>query len=147
MNALPRDMPIGRLLARTAKTVAASYGAAVEAAGGSSAAWLVLVQLGRRGPRTQNQIAADMGVRAPTLTYHLKALEAEGLVRRVAKPGDRRVKLVAPTEAGIAYYERVRRAAVAFDARLRRGFRDQELAVLRVMLARLAANASETENG
>jgi MarR family transcriptional regulator, transcriptional regulator for hemolysin len=64
-------------------------------------------------------MADAMGVTTATLTHHLNAAEAEGLVRRWREPHNRRVQRVELTAAGAEMFNRLRRVAMAHDRRLR----------------------------
>jgi MarR family transcriptional regulator for hemolysin len=68
-------------------------------------------------------------------------METAGLITRRRDPANRRIHIVAPTAAGDAMFLTLRDAAAGFDQRLRAGIPDAELAGLRDLLARLAANA------
>jgi hypothetical protein len=67
-------------------------------------------------------------------------MDAQGLVARTRDNANRRVQVVTLTEAGEAAFLRLRTAAIAFDARLRAGFAEADLASLDAKLHRLAAN-------
>jgi MarR family transcriptional regulator for hemolysin len=127
-------------LARTARAVSRAFDEALAAAGGSLPVWLVLLNLKIRQVANQRELAAAVGVREPTLTHHLNAMEARGLVARRRDPGNRRVQLVELTDAGEEVFVRLRDAAVAFDRRLRRGLSRDALADLEDVLGRLASN-------
>src|ERR1044072_5002792 len=105
--------PVGLLLAQTAKTVGRAFEDALAAAGGSTATWLVLLSLTRDGPGPQTRIAETVGVRGPTLTHHLAALEARGLIQRTRTEADRRAHAVALTEQGREMFHRLREEASA----------------------------------
>jgi MarR family transcriptional regulator, transcriptional regulator for hemolysin len=53
--------------------------------------------------------------------------------------------VVALTEAGEAAFARLRDTAIAFDAKLRAGLADADLATLSTLLGHLAANARARE--
>jgi MarR family transcriptional regulator for hemolysin len=135
------EMPIGTLVGATAKLLTREFDAALAAVGGSRSTWLVLQSLKATGHRTQGELADAVGVRQPTLSHHLDGLERQGLVRRERTADNRRVQTVTVTEAGEALFLRLRRAAGAFDGRLRAGLDDVEVAELRRLLAQLAENA------
>ena len=59
-----------------------------------------LASLERLGPLTLGDLSAVEGVRPPTMTKIVAALEEEGLVARTTDARDRRVCRVAATEAG-----------------------------------------------
>jgi MarR family transcriptional regulator for hemolysin len=137
----PPEIPIGLLVSATAKVLSREFDAALAAVGGSRPTWLVLLSLKTAGHRTQGGLAEAVGIRQPTLSHHLDGLEREGLVRRERTADNRRVQNVTVTEAGEALFLRLRRAAGAFDGRLRAGLDDAEVAELRRLLAQLAENA------
>jgi MarR family transcriptional regulator for hemolysin len=137
----PSDVPIGLLVSRTAKTLSRAFDDALAAAGGSTPTWLVLLAIKTGSHRTQGDLAEAVGVRQPTLTHHLDALEREGLVHREREPGNRRVQQVALTEAGEQLFLRLRRAAGSFDGRLRAGLDETQVTELRRLLAHLVENA------
>jgi MarR family transcriptional regulator for hemolysin len=137
----PAELPIGTLVSATAKLLSREFDAALAAVGGSRPTWLVLQSLKTGGHRTQGELAEAMGIRQPTLSHHLDTLERDGLVRRERTADNRRVQRVTVTEAGEALFLRLRRAAGAFDGRLRAGLDDAEVTELRRLLAQLAENA------
>jgi MarR family transcriptional regulator for hemolysin len=78
---------------------------------------------------------------ASTLTHHLNAMDARGLITRTRDTANRRIHMVELTEAGEAAFGRLPQAAIAFDARLRAGLADADLDTLSDMLGQLAVNA------
>ncbi len=112
------------------------------AAGGSASTWQVLLSLKTGSHRTQAELAEAIGVRGPTMTHHLDSLARTGLVSRERDPANRRVHQVRLTEAGHAMFSQLRAAAVAFDARLRKGLSTGEEAELRRLLGVLHANVA-----
>ena len=103
--------------------------------------WLVLLNVTSRQLANQRELAEAVGIREATLTHHLNAMEAGGLITRERHPDNRRIHVVAITEEGEAAFLRLRDAAIAFDQQLRTGFTDSELAELTVLLDRLSGNA------
>jgi len=135
------ELPIGVLVARTAKALDRALEEHLSAVGGSTATWLVLSSLKDGAHRTQGELAGAVGVRSPTLTHHLDGLARAGLVTRERDSANRRVQRVALTEAGEALFVRLRRSAAAFDGRLKAGLDDDEVALLRRLLAHLVENS------
>jgi MarR family transcriptional regulator for hemolysin len=88
----------------------------------------------------QRELAAAVGIQEATLTHHLNAMAAQGLLTRERDPASRRVHQVRLTEAGESAFLRMRDAAVGFDERLRAGLSDTEVADLDRLLGRLAGN-------
>jgi DNA-binding MarR family transcriptional regulator len=72
------------------------------------------------GPVTISALAAAEQVRVPTMSRLVAGLEADGLIRRVADPADRRVVHLTATAAGRALLhagQRQRVATLAADVR------------------------------
>ena len=138
----PERPPIGLQLARAAKSVSRAFDDALAEAGGSLPVWLVLISLKSQRLGNQRQLAEAVGIREATLTHHLNAMDAQGLVTRRRDPANRRVHLVELTEAGEAAFARLRDAAFAFNERLRRGFTEGDIAGLEEQLRRLEHNVA-----
>jgi MarR family transcriptional regulator for hemolysin len=137
----PGDDSLSLLIGRVAKELSRAFDDVLVAAGGSTPTWQVLRALSAGDHRTQAELAAAIGVRQPTLTHHLDALERAGLVTREREDANRRVQRVTVTESGEHLFLRLRRAAASFDGRLRAGLDDAEVAELRRLLAQLTENA------
>jgi MarR family transcriptional regulator, transcriptional regulator for hemolysin len=138
----PFPVPIGLRLAQASRTVERAFDAALAEAGGSLPVWLVLLNLKVRRPGNQRELAEAVGITGATLTHHLNAMHAQGLIARARDDANRRVQVVTLTEAGEAAFLRLREAAITFDARLRAGFAETDLTTLAASLDRLAANAA-----
>jgi MarR family transcriptional regulator, transcriptional regulator for hemolysin len=124
-----------------ARTVSRAFDAALVEAGGSLPVWLVLIALKTRQQASQRELAEAVGIQGPTVTHHLDAMEAAGLVTRRRNPENRRVHLVELTVSGDSLFFRLRDTAAAFDQRLREGFSEDDLAGVEAMLTRLRQNA------
>ncbi len=142
----PARPPIGPRLARTARSVSRAFDEALAQAGGSVPVWLVLIALKSQQMRNQRKLADAVGISEATLTHHLNAMDAQGLITRQRDPANRRVHLVELTDSGEALFHRLRGAATAFDQRLRAGVSDAEVAELEGLLSRLEANAINAAN-
>lgn len=139
----PQTEPIGLTLASTAKAVSRAFDEALAAAGGTRPTWLILIALKRQRWETQAELARAVGIRGPTLTHHLDGLEAAGLVTRTRHPQNRRIQVVELTGEGDALFHRLRKAASAFDERLRSGLTETDLTQLRRSLDRLRRNVAD----
>jgi MarR family transcriptional regulator for hemolysin len=139
MSRRPAGPPIGLQLTRSARVAAHAFERAMAAEGGSVPAWQVLLLVRSQQWGTQSEMAEAMGVTAATLTHHLNALEAQGLVRRWRETGNRRAQQVALTDAGEAQFERLRRVALRHDKHLRSQLTEAETATLAELLAKLVA--------
>jgi MarR family transcriptional regulator, transcriptional regulator for hemolysin len=139
----PAGPPLGLQLARSAKAVSRAFDDALTAAGGSLPSWLVLLSLKTSSLGNQRELAEAIGIRGATLTHHLDTMEAAGLVIRRRDPGNRRVQLVTLTPSGDAAFDRMRRAAIAFDSRLRTGLSETDVARCVGVLETMRSNVSE----
>jgi MarR family transcriptional regulator, transcriptional regulator for hemolysin len=137
----PGEESLSLLIGGVAKELSRAFDDVLVAAGGSSPTWQVLRALSTGDHRTQAELAAAIGVRQPTLTHHLDALERAGLVTREREAANRRVQRVTVTESGEHLFLRLRRAAASFDGRLRAGLDDGDVAQLRRLLGQLTENA------
>ncbi len=131
--------PIGLRLSRTAHTASQAFERAMAEAGGSASAWQVLLLVRSGEMATQSKLAEAMGISGATMTHHLNALEAQGLVRRWREDGNRRVQRVELTDDGVALFDRLREVAMRHDARLRSKLSDDETAQLAALLEKLLA--------
>ena len=137
----PARLPLGLHLARSAREINRAFDDALAEAGGSEPIWLVLISLKTRQLASQRELADAVGIREATLTHHLNAMDASGLITRRRDPENRRVHLVELTPAGEKAFFRMRKAALAFNARLQAGFGEEELAEFERVLDRLRGNA------
>jgi MarR family transcriptional regulator for hemolysin len=141
----PFPLPIGLRLTQTARAVERAFDEALGEAGGTLPVWLILLNLKIHKPANQRELAEAVGVREATLTHHLNAMDARGLVSRTREASNRRVQVVTLTEAGEAAFVRLRDTAMAFDAKLRAGLADADLETLGALLGHLAANVDGGE--
>jgi MarR family transcriptional regulator for hemolysin len=139
-------VPIGLRLSQVARTVSRAFDEALDGAGGTLPVWLILLNLKIHKPANQRKLAEKVGVREATLTHHLNAMDAGGLVTRTRDVANRRVHVVELTDAGEAAFLRMQQAAIAFDVRLRAGLADADLDQLSDLLGRLAANLGGAED-
>ena len=137
----PSELPLGVAVTASAKVLARASDQALAVAGGSVPAWLVLQAVTSAETGTQGELAAVLGIAQPTLSHHLDGLERGGLVTRTRDPANRRVQRIAVTESGRQLFLRLRRAAAAFEGRLRAGLDDDDVTTLRRLLAQLEENA------
>src|SRR5690242_1527177 len=133
-------VPIGLRLNQAARAVGRAFDDALAEAGGSLPVWLILLNLKIRRPGAQRELADAVGIREATLTHHLNAMDADGLITRARDAANRRVHVVTLTEKGDRLFLALRTAAMAFDTKLRAGLADSDLATLETLLTRLSAN-------
>jgi MarR family transcriptional regulator for hemolysin len=138
----PAHPPIGLLLTAAARSVGRAFDDALAAAGGSRHVWLLLLSLKSRGTAIQRELSEAVGLQEATVSQHLSTLERSGLIARRRDPVNLRTQLVELTPEGEATFRRLRRAAGAFDRRLRAGLSEDELLVTERVLRRLQSNAA-----
>jgi MarR family transcriptional regulator for hemolysin len=138
----PDRPPVGMHLARVARETGRAFDAALAEAGGSLPVWLVLISLKSRQLANQRALAEAVGIQEATLTHHLNAMEAAGLLTRRRDPANRRVHVVELTAEGDALFVRLRAAATAFDRRLRAGLSAADLERFEAVLDRLRDNVT-----
>lgn len=136
----PSAKPIGLDLAQTAKIVRRAFDDALIAGGGSLPAWSVLISVKLGEAANQRELAQSVGIQDATLTHHLNAMEANGLLVRRRDPANRRVHLVELTPSGEALFLKLRETAMRFDRQLRTGLDQDDLDKVRTVLSRLRAN-------
>jgi MarR family transcriptional regulator, transcriptional regulator for hemolysin len=138
----PSAEPVGRAVASSAKVLSRAFERELAEAGGSQPVWLILLALKQQAWRTQQDLAAAVGIEGPTLTHHLDGLDKAGLIERARDPSDRRAVRVELTDAGDKLFKRLAKAAIGFDQRLRAGLSDEELDEFRRVLGRLRDNVA-----
>jgi len=136
----PFPVPIGLRLNQAARAVERAFDEALAEAGGTLPVWLILLNLKIHKPANQQELAKAVGVREATLTHHLNAMDARGLITRTRDAANRRFQVVTLTGAGEAAFLRLRTAAMAFNARLSAGLTGADLDTLAALLSQLAAN-------
>jgi MarR family transcriptional regulator for hemolysin len=136
----PFPLPIGLRLTQASRAVGRAFDQALAEAGGSLSVWLILLNLKIRRPGTQRELAEAVGIREATLTHHLNAMDADGLITRTRDAANRRVQVVALTGQGDEAFLRLRAVAFAFDAKLNAGLTDADRATFATLLSRLTAN-------
>ncbi len=143
----PDRIPVGLQLSQAARLVSRAFDEALAEAGGTIPVWLILLNLKTRRLANQRELAEAVGVRDATLTHHLNAMAAHGLITRSRDPANRRIQVVRLTEAGEAAFRRLRDAAARFDRRLRDGLTEADLDTLGALLGRLSGNVAPGAGG
>lgn len=89
-----------------------------------------LATIARHGPVSLGDLAAHEGVKPPSVTTTVAALEAQGLVTRSVDAADRRVSLVAVTPRGRLRLQRSRNRKTAYLAARLARLDEREVEVL-----------------
>ncbi|GGM12247.1 MarR family winged helix-turn-helix transcriptional regulator [Dactylosporangium sucinum] len=145
MDVLPLDRQVCFALYTASRAVTARYRPLLDELGLTYPQYLVLLTLWERDGRTVKDLGAALRLDSSTLSPLLKRLEAAGLVRRERRADDERSVTVRLTPEGAG----LRARAAGLPARLlcADGLDVDELAELRVTLARLTAALTSAERG
>ena len=102
----------------------------------------ILAYLARNEDRDvyQKDIEEHFSTTRSTVSKVVKLMEEKGFIRRLAVPGDARLKKLVLTEQGRAVYALAQANNERMEARLARGFSEAELAQLMGYLLRLQDN-------
>jgi MarR family transcriptional regulator for hemolysin len=122
--------PLGRELVFTAKAMREAFEATLARAGGSLGSWIVMSAIAEVHGMTQAALANHAHLEGATITHHVDRLEKAGLVRRVLDPGDRRVRRLELTPAGVELHARMMTAAVQLQTVVMAGLKQDEKAVM-----------------
>ncbi len=131
------DIPVWARLAHTAARVEARLEHALADSGLSLAKFAVLDQLVKAGePLLLTRLAERLSCCKSNITSLIDRLEADGLVRRVDAPEDRRSVLAAVTAEGQRRYELGSRTLAAAEQELLKSFEEGEMDLLKSLLNR-----------
>lgn len=100
----------------------------------------VISTLARQEGLTQSELAAALGIEAPTLKRQIDALEPQGFIERRGMDGDARKRALFLTEKGRS--ARISRFMDRISDQILDGISPEEQAVLAVALERIADNAA-----
>lgn len=116
------------------------YDRALATTGLSGTQFSLLARLGRLGPRTINELAAELVTDRTTMGRNLRVLERESLVAIGADASDRRVRTVSLTPQGSERLRQARAAWADAQARFEDVFGSDRAVELRRLLAEVVAS-------
>lgn len=105
--------------------------------------WEVLAWISFAGEMSQTELAAKMGIEAPTLVGVLDRMERDGWIVRVPSEVDRRKKMIRPTEKVEPVWAQMLARGAGIRARVTRGLNEDQLASLREILGTMRNNLSD----
>jgi DNA-binding MarR family transcriptional regulator len=132
------DLDLPRVLTLVERGVAARVAAALKEAGATVEEWRVTSLLADGDGHTMSEIAEFALLPAPTLTKVVDRLVSAGLVYRRVDDADRRRVLVFLSGNGRAALDRLTAAIEDEWRRVQDAVGKEELALLRVLLARMS---------
>lgn len=100
--------------------------------------WRVLFHLGMYGQMTAKEISERARIHKTKVSRAVQKLTGRRLLTRTRDGRDRRSEHLDLTPAGLAAYRDLRKVAEDYDDRLEAQFTRGEVALLRIMLRRLA---------
>ncbi len=100
--------------------------------------WRVLFHLGNYGEMTARDIGARAKIHKTKVSRAVRRLEQRRYLQRLRDENDRRVERLSLTASGQAVYRELRGIARDYDTKLAAKFTTGEVALLRMMLRRLA---------
>jgi DNA-binding MarR family transcriptional regulator len=113
----------------------------------SASAQSALASVARRGSVSLGELAVIEGVKPPSMTATIAALEAQMVVRREPDPADRRVTRVVITPRGRLRLQRTRRRKTAYLAGRLEGVDEHRLRALEEAVGVLEELLEETPSG
>jgi DNA-binding MarR family transcriptional regulator len=134
-SALTED--IGRGIMRARRRILNEASRRLERQGESLVVWQVLNALGRGGPGTQSELAADTGHHPTGLSRLLEEMERAALVQRKRDAADRRKVRVSATAAGKKHWRAGRPAVMAAVEQVIAPLGMEERRTLRDLLQRI----------
>ncbi len=100
----------------------------------------VILALAGEDGLTPGQLAARLGVKAPTMTRTIGRMEAQGFVERRPDAVDGRITKVHLTEAGLQSVEQIGRSVADCGSVAARGLTDKEVRTLLKLLKVIESN-------
>jgi MarR family transcriptional regulator for hemolysin len=100
----------------------------------------VLVTLKKAGALSQAELARLLEVEQSSMAQLLNRMERDGLVERIADPGDRRSRLISLTDTAIQQLPRGKTVMEGASRRALTGFTKEEKDQLEMLLLRVNAN-------
>jgi MarR family transcriptional regulator for hemolysin len=128
---------LGKVLAIASKLAREHFDQTLRTVGASFPTYMVLTHAEAYPGLSQRRLADRLGIEGPTLVRHIDRLVAEGLVRRVRDPQDRRISRVELTADGKDAADRYTAVANRSDAEFRSLFTAEELSTLYDLLYRI----------
>lgn len=107
----------------------------------TGAQFVILVSLASGLAESASELCKGISYDPGAMTRMIDRLEQKGLIRRKARPDDRRKVNLELTTEGRAVYPKLRAAAATVQNRFLRGFNNDEVHQLEVFLQRMLANA------
>lgn len=135
---------IGFVTDTSIKCVSEDFNRRLESQGSTRIQWVAMYFLRRaEKPLRQNELAAMMNVKNPTLARLLDRMERDGLIRRAESETDKRVNYLELTEIGKKKVDELMPVGEYFNQLLLKGISEEEVKIFELVLAKMLANIQE----
>ncbi len=131
---------VGCWLFSTTQEISRAMNEELAAHGITSRQWETLACVSYFGGLSQSELAERMSIEAPTLVGVLDRMERDGWIERVPVVGDRRKKLIRPTERVKPLWEKMVQCAQRVRNRATHGIDPLQLTQLQDILAHIRTN-------
>ena len=135
------DERIPFLLSQLGSAMAAEFDRRMRSIGVQPRTYAVLMALAGQDGQSQRQLSARLGIHRNVMVTLIDALEAAGLVTRMAHPADRRAFAITLTEQARTLLPDLDKAARALEETVTETLSPDERDVLRELLQRVAGGA------
>ena len=147
----PLEEHMGWLMSRAAHSLGAALTESLAPLGLNLRDYAVLIAaeraVGTGEPRTQLALSRAARLDKSTMVVALDSLERKGLVERKPDPGDRRARIVEPTDAGRELLARAEEMVADVEDRVLAALDAEERRVLRDLLRRLVTGGVPPDDG
>ena len=133
------DERIPFLLSQLGSQVASEFDRRMRGIGVAPRTYAVLMALASQDGQSQRQLSARLGIHRNVMVTVIDALEADGLVKRMAHPGDRRAFAITLTNRARTLLPDLDKEGRELEDRITSPLSAQERDVLRDLLQRIAA--------
>ena len=135
---------IGFVTDTSIKKVSEDFNRRLECQGSTRIQWVAMYFLRRsEKPLRQNDLAAMMNVKSPTLARLVDRMERDGLIKRVESEKDKRVNYLELTETGKNKVDELMPIGENFNQMLLNGITDEEIQVFHRVLEKMLGNIQE----
>jgi len=131
---------------QAARYVTQLYDRHLAASGLRTSQYGILAKLGRHGPMTISELAAELIMDRTTLGRNIRPLERDGLITITPGRNDRRIKELRLTAAGDARFQETRQAWIEAQQSFETGFGPERSAELRALLRALVDSGLTPQN-
>ncbi len=131
---------IGYWVFATAHELACAMNAELQAHGITYRQWEVLAWLSYAGEMSQTELAARMGIEAPTLVGVLDRMERDGWIQRVPSETDRRKKMIRVTDRVDPAWNQMVQCGLRVRKQATHGLSEEQIKMLRSTLKVMLRN-------